>query len=367
MMSKKIHLSKVYIDDEIRQAVLKALDNGKYILGENVKKFEENFAKFCGTKYAVGVSSGTSAIFLTLLSLGIKKGDEVIVPSFTALPTVSPILHVGATPVFVDIDLETYTIDPKKVEGKITGRTKCILPVHLYGHPADLDPLGELASKNSLISLEDCCQAHGAKYKAKTVGGIGDVGCFSFYPSKNLTVCGDGGMVVTNNEELANKVRMLRDHGRKEKYLHELLGFNLRFNEIQAAIGLRQLEKLHWFNEKRREHAKIYSEMLKGSSLVLPVEKEWAYHVYHMYVVRTEKRDQLADWLNERDIQTGIHYPTPVHLQPAVKNIIPPPPDLGLTEKCANQVLSLPMHPQQTRDELEYVVQAINDFFSKKS
>ena len=366
-MSKKIDLSKVYIDDETRQAVLQALDSSKYILGENVKKFEENFAKFCGTKYAVCVSSGTAAIFLTLLSLGIKKGDEVIVPSFTALPTVSPILHVGATPVFVDIDLETYTIDPNKIENKITGKTKCILPVHLYGHPADLDSIKELANKNNLILFEDCCQAHGAKYKGETVGGISDVGCFSFYPSKNLTVCGDGGMVVTNNEELATKVRMLRDHGRKEKYVHELLGFNLRFNEIQAAIGLRQLEKLPWFNEKRREHAKIYSELLKGSPLVIPIERDWAYHVYHLYVVRTEKRDPLAKWLNERGIQTGIHYPIPVHLQPAVKNIIPPPPDLGLTEKCANQVLSLPMHPQQTMDELKYVAQALKDFFSKTS
>lgn len=291
----KIQLSKAYVDEEIKKKILEVVDSGWYILGQNSKELEKEFANFVGTKQAVLTSSGTSAIYLSLLASGVKKGDEIIVPSHTAFPTVEPIFHCGAKPVFIDID-DTYTIDPQKIEKKITKKTVGILPVHLYGHPVDLDKIKEIADKHNLFIIEDCCQAHGALYKNKRVGSIGKTGCFSFYPSKNMTVYGDGGIITTNDDSIAEKCRMLRDHGRKSKYEHEIVGYNLRFNEIQAVVGRAQLQKLDEFNRKRRENAKLYNELLKGVPVVTPTEAEWAKAVYHLYVIRTpkEKNSQIS-------------------------------------------------------------------------
>jgi len=279
-----IPLSRVYIDDDIKRAVMEVLDSGWYILGEKVKEFEQKFADFCGVKNAICVSSGTAAIFLSLKALSIGPGDEVIVPSFSFIATTSPVIHVGAKPVFVDINLKNYTMDSREVEKKISRKTKAIIPVHLFGHPADMDSILELAEEKDLFVIEDACQAHGAEYKGRRVGGIGHIACFSFYPSKNMTVCGDGGIITTNDEEIAQKLRMLRNHGRQEKYVHKIIGYNLRFNEIQAAIGIKQLEKLPCWNEIRRQIAQIYTEAL-NDLVITPTEETWARHVYHMYVI----------------------------------------------------------------------------------
>lgn len=360
----KIPLSKVSLDQDVRKAALEALDSGWYILGEKVREFERKFANFCGVKHAVCVSSGTAAIFLSLIAAEIRPEDEIIVPSFSFIATASPILHVGARPVFADINNRTYTLDPSEVDGRISKKTRVIIPVHLYGHPVDMDPLMDIANENDLLVIEDAAQAHGAEYRGKKVGGIGHIGCFSFYPSKNMTVCGDGGIVTTNNEEIAEKVRLLRDHGRKEKYVHISLGYNLRFNEIQAAIGLKQLEKLLVWNGKRRKIAREYNKFLDGL-VTTPIEESWAKHVYYVYVVRTSRRDALQDFLKRNGVSAGVHYPIPIHKQPAMSAIVNPHLRLQNTEDSAKTVLSLPMYPQLTRHEIEYVCDKVSLFFQK--
>ncbi len=350
------------MDDDIKKAVLKVLDSGWYILHEKVHEFEEKFAKFCGVKNAVCVASGTAAIFLTLRALNIKQSDEVIVPSFSFIATATPIMEVGAKPVFVDIETRTYTIDPEKIKDAVTRRTKAIMPVHLYGHPANMDKILKIAEENDLYVVEDACQAHGAEYKKQKIGGIGHVGCFSFYPSKNMTVCGDGGAVVTNDEEIAEKVRKLRDHGRLDKYVFDLKGYNLRFNEIQAAIGIEQLEKLSKWNEARRRIAKMYNQAL-DDLVTTPIEESWARHVYHLYVIRTKKRDELRDFLSRYGVSTLVHYPVPIHMQPAITNILGVQQTLKNTEKFAKEVLSIPMYPGLTEREVEYVSGKIREFF----
>lgn len=360
----KIPLSKIYIDQEIKDSVIKVLDGGKYILGDAVKEFESKFANFCRVKHAVCASSGTAAAFLTLKSLKISHGDEVICPSFSFIATASPILQVGAKPVFAEISPKNYTIDPADVKRKISKKTKAIIPVHLYGQPADMDPLLELAEKYSLPLIEDACQAHGAEYESKRVGGIGTSGFFSFYPSKNMTVCGDGGMVTTNDDSLAQSIRLLRDHGRREKYSHEMLGYNMRFNEIQAAIGIKQLEKLPSWNESRREIAKVYNSAL-DSSLVKPIEETWAKHVYHMYVIRVGKRNELQKFLEQAGISTGIHYPIPIHKQPAISNLVGSISGLEITETAADSVLSLPMFPQLKVEQVRYVSETVNNYLKR--
>ena len=359
-----IPLSKVYMDDDIKKAVLEVLDSGWYILREKVREFEGKFAEFCGVKNTVCVSSGTAAIFLSLLALDIKPRDEVIVPSFSFISSATPVIHLGAKPVFVDIEAETYTVDPEKIREAVTERTKAIVPVHLYGHPANMDAIGEIAEENDLYVLEDACQAHGAEYKGRRVGGIGNVACFSFYPSKNMTVCGDGGAVVTNNEEIAEKIRMIRNHGMepKEKYIFKMVGYNLRFNEIQAAIGIKQLEKLPEWIEARRNIARMYNQALEGL-VTTPVEELWAKHVYHLYVIRTQKRDELGEYLKQQGISTGVHYPVPIHKQPAITSVLGTQPAIGNTERFAKEVLSLPIYPALTKREVEYVSQKITKFF----
>lgn len=352
----------MYIDDEMKQRVLEVIDSGIYFLGPNCEEFEKKFSKFIGCKFGVLSNSATSVMQLTLMALGISKGDEVIVPSLTAFPTIEPIFHVGAKPVFVDID-ETGNINADLIEEKITKKTKAILPVHLYGNPVNLKKILALTKKYKLILLEDACQAHGAEYQGKKVGSFGRAGFFSFFPSKNLTFLGDGGIVVTNDKKLADKVNMLRNHGRKSKYLHDLIGFNMRMNEIQAAIGLVQLKHLNKFNQQRRQIARLYNQLLKDLPVDLPLEQAKGRPVYHMYVIRLKHRDKLADYLRQQNIYTGIHYPIPCHLQPAVTNRIGKTKLSKVGEFC-QQILSLPIHPQMTDKQVRQVARQIKKFFS---
>jgi len=369
----EIPLSRAYVDQEIKEKVLEVIDSGQYILGKQCKDFEKEFAEFIGAKRAVLTSSGTSAIFLCLKALGVGPGDGILVPSLTAFPTVEPVFHVGATPIFIDID-DTFTMDPGHAEKVLqtgggngrTSRIRGILLVHLYGYPADMDSILQLAKRYDLFVLEDCCQAHGARYKGMRVGSMGVAGCFSFYPSKNLTVFGDGGILVTDHEDLAKQCRMYRDHGRKEKYEHELVGYNLRFNEIQAAVGRLQLQRLDGFNESRRQIARWYGDGLKGLPVITPKVQDWAEPVFHLYVIQTSKRDPLATYLKERDIQTGIHYPIPNHQQPAVRNAMGPQPKLERTEEAAGKILSLPIYPELDKEKVGFVCSAIREFFERK-
>jgi len=355
-----ISLSKIYVDDDIRRAVIEVLNSGQYIKGENLQSFEGEFANFCGTKYAVGVNSGTSAILLSLIAIGLKEGDEVIVPSHTFIATASPVKFLGATLIYADIDPDIYTIDPADIERRITPKTKAIIPVHLYGHPCDMDAILAIAQQHDLRIIEDACQAHGALYKGRKVGSIGDIGCFSFFPSKNMTVLGEGGMAVTNDETLAERISALRDHGRRQKYIHEMLGLNFRMSEIHAAIGRLQLKHVDEWNAKRRTIADYYNTLLHDlNNVATPAEKEWAKHVYHLYVIRAKQRDELAAHLKRESIATGIHYPVPVHKQPCMESNA----YLPITEKYASEVLSLPMHPQLTESEVEYICDKIHGFW----
>jgi perosamine synthetase len=355
-----INFSEMYVDPDIKMAVEQVLESGRYIKGDNLKLFEQDFANFCHTRYAVGVSSGTSAILLSLMALGIRQGDEVIVPSHTFIATVSPVKFLGATPVYVDIDPATYTIDPVKIETAISKNTKAIIPVHLYGHPAHMDPIKELAEKHNLTIIEDSCQAHAAEYKGKKTGSLGDLAVFSFFPSKNMTVAGDGGMVTTNNEELAQKISMLRDHGRTDKYIHEMLGLNLRLSEIPAAVGRQQLKHLDDWTDSRRRAAENYNGLLEGI-VETPTEAQWAKHVYHLYVIQTNDRDGLSTYLNQQGISTGLHYPVPVHQQPCMEA---GDVHLPATEACIGRILSLPMHPQLTDKQIEFVAEKIQEWIT---
>jgi dTDP-4-amino-4,6-dideoxygalactose transaminase len=369
-----IPLSKAYVDQEIKDRVWEVIDSGQFILGSQSKGFEKEFAQFTGTKHAVLTSSGTSAIFLCLKALGVGPGDGVLVPSLTAFPTIEPVFHVGACPIFVDID-DTFTMDPKHIEEILKKpsprpeikKIKGMIPVHLYGHPTDMDAVLDLANRYGLFVLEDCCQAHGARNKGKRVGSMGVAGCFSFYPSKNLTVYGDGGIFVTSEDQIAIQGRMLRDHGRKEKYEHELVGYNLRFNEIQAAVGRLQLQRLDQFNESRRQIAHWYEEGLQGIPVITPKPREWADPVFHLYVIQTEKREELAAFLKERGIQTGIHYPIPNHRQPAVQKALGPQPKLERTDEVVDKILSLPIYPELGKEKVDFVCATIKEFFKDKS
>jgi perosamine synthetase len=359
----KVSLSNIEINNEIKKAVLSVLDSKKFILGEHTQKFEENFAKLSGVKYAACVNSGTAALFLTLKSLGIKKNDEVILPSLSYIATSTPVSMLDAKPKFVDVNEKNYTIDVDSIEEKITKKTKGIIPVHLYGHPANMDKIKKIAKENSLFVLEDAAQAHGAKYNNKPIGSLGNAACFSFYPSKNLTVCGDGGIVVSNDLDLIKKIKILRDHGRTEKYVHNVLGYNLRFNEIQAAIGNIMLKKLLSSNASRRKIAKYYDQEL-NSKVITPYIEKWATPVYHMYTIRTKRRDELQKFLKNRGISTGIHYPIPIHKQPVYKefNKIKMP----ITEEITDTTLSIPMYPNLPNNQQKYVIKNINDFFENR-
>jgi len=360
-----IPLSKCFVNPEVEEAALRALRSGQYILASECKAFETELAAHTGTKHAILGSSWTMIVYLLHLAQRLKPGDEVIVPSHTAFPTMEPLIHCGATPVFIDID-DTYCMDVEQIEAAITPRTVGIIPVHLYGHPVALDRVLAIAAKHKLWVLEDCAQSQGAQYNGKTVGSMGQFAAFSFFPSKNLTVLGDGGCLVTNDDVMAEKVRMLRNHGRKDKYHHELAGFNVRFNEIQGAIGRVMLKNLDRFNDHRRAIAARYDERLKGIATT-PPEQPWARAVYHMYVVRVERRDEMQKFLKERGIETGIHYPVPNHQQPGVMSRFSNIPRLPKTEQVVKEILSLPIYGEMPLSDVDRVCDAISQFCGRKS
>jgi dTDP-4-amino-4,6-dideoxygalactose transaminase len=348
------------VDDEIKQAVLAAVDSRQYILGPQCREFEAELARYVGVRHCVLSNSATAGLWLTLRALGVKAGDEILVPSHTAFPTIEAICFAEATPVFVDAD-PYFTLDASDAAAKATPRTVGVMPVHLYGQPVDLDAVRELTSRLGIWMLEDCAQAHGAAWKERKVGAFGRAGVFSFYPSKNLTVMGDGGAVVTDDDEIAARCRRLRDHGRLNKDVHTEVGFNLRFNDIQAAIGRVLLRRLDAMNDHRRALAARYTTALAGLPLGLPAERPGARHVYHLYVVRTPRRTELAAFLKARGIQTGVHYPVPTHRQPAVERFAGPP--LPVTERLVDEILTLPISAGHTEAEIDAVVAAVREFF----
>ncbi len=347
------------IKEEINSSVLKVLESSQFILGSEVASFEEEFAQYCNADYGIALNTGTSALHLALLAAGIGPGDEVITTPFTFIATVAAIDYTGAKAVFVDIDPVSYTMDVTKIEQAITERTKAILPVHLYGQPADMDPILEIAKRNGLIVIEDAAQAHRAEYKGRRVGSIGDIGCFSFYPGKNLGAYGEGGMAVTNNPEYTNTMRMLRDWGQEKRYHHVLKGYNYRMDGIQGAILRVKLRYLDRWTEARRAHAALYDELLLDSGVKTPVEMPYSYHVYHVYAVRSPQRVALQQSLQKQEIQTGIHYPIPVHLQHAYGDLGYRPGDFPCAESVANEVLSLPMYAELTQEHLKIISKAV--------
>lgn len=350
------------INKEVMPATRKVLKSGWYILGDEGNKFELEFSRYVGAKFGVGVNSGSDALYLAVKALGISQGDEVITVAHTMISSVDAISRNGAKPVFADIDPSTYVMEPAKVEAKISKKTKAILPVHLYGHPVDMDPLIEIAKKHNLLLIEDACQAHGSKYKGKIVGNIGDVGCFSFYPTKNLGAYGDAGMITTNSEELAIKLKKMRNYGQSKRYYHDFVGVNSRLDEMQAAILGTKLFHLDEWNERRRNLAQLYNNLLNNSNLITPVEREFAKHVYHLYVVRAKRRNELQQYLLNKGIQTLIHYPIPVHLQEAYKTN----DKLPVTEKICNEIVSLPIHPWLRENEVKKISASLKQFCEGK-
>lgn len=345
--------------DELDAAIQRVLEGGKFILGEEVESFESEFAAYVGTAGAVGVASGTAALRLALLACGVGPGDDVVTTAHTFIATVEAICHVGARPVFADIDPATYTIDPAHVEAVLTPRTRAILPVHLYGHPAAMDALEELCAHRSLSLIEDAAQAHGAEYRGRRCGSIGRVACFSFYPGKNLGALGDAGAVTSNDEELLIRIRRLRDHGRTEKYLHAEIGYAERLDAMQAAVLRAKLRHLDEWTIARRAHARHYSELLNETELQLPHEAEGARHAYHLYVIRSEQRAVLCEQLRCAGVASGIHYPVPVHRQPALRGMAASNALLPHTEAAAAEVLSLPLYPELRSEQIEFVANCV--------
>lgn len=348
--------------DEIDRAIHRVLESGWYILGQEVRAFEEEFAAYLGVAYAIGVGSGTEAIHLALAACGIGPGDEVITVSHTAVATVAAISQTGATPVLVDIEPRYYTLDPDLLEKAITPRTKAIVPVHLYGQAADLPAILNLAQKHGLKVIEDCAQAHGARYQGRRLGSWGDLACFSFYPTKNLGALGDGGMVVTGDPELAKKVRLLREYGWAERYVSHFAGWNSRLDEVHAAVLRVKLHHLERDNDRRGRLAQQYSRELAASGLHLPQQRPEATHVYHLYAVLAPHRDELQAFLKNQGIGALIHYPVPVHLQPAYRELSGSGNRFPVTEMVANQVLSLPLYPELSQGDLQQVIAAVQAF-----
>ena len=347
------------IKPEIDAAIAKILETSQFVLGEEVAGFEKEFAAYSGAAEGIAVNSGTSALHLALLAAGVGPGDEVITVPNTFVATVAAIKYTGARPVLVDIDPARYTMDPARIEAAITPRTKAIIPVHLYGQPADMDPILEIGRRRKLVVVGDAAQAHGAKDKGRAIGSLGDLVCYSFYPGKNLGAYGEGGMVVTSNEGYAKTIRMLRDWGQDRKYHHLLPGYNYRMEGMQGAILRVKLRYLEKWTEARRAHAARYNDLLKGTGLGLPVEAPNTRHVYHVYAVRTNRREELMSTLGAQGIQTGIHYPVPVHLQPAYADPAYVKGSFPLAEKAADEVLSLAMFPEMTEQHLQIVSQAL--------
>jgi len=348
---------------EIDAAIAATLDGNRYILGPQTQAFEQEFAAYLGVRYASGVGSGTEALHVAIRACDIGAGDEVITVSHTAVATVAAIELAGATPVLVDIDPVTYTIDPNKIAAAITPRTKAIIPVHLYGAAAHLNPIVDLARRHNLKVIEDCAQAHGTRYASRdrVVGSYGDVACFSFYPTKNLGAIGDGGLVATNDPAIAGNLNLLRQYGWRERYISEVAGWNTRLDELQAAILRVKLRHLDEDNDRRRSLAAIYDEQLAGVA-TLPIEPANTRHVYHLYVIRHPQRDALMQFLSERGIGTAIHYPVPIHLQPAYRGRLGDVGSLPETERAAQEILSLPMYPELSAEDVRTVAQAIREF-----
>ena len=348
---------------ELDCAIASVFKRGRFILSHNVEVFEEEFASYCNARYAVSVNSGTDALRLALIAAGIILGDEVITVPNTAVPAIAAIESSGARPVLVDIDPYTFTIDPIKIERAITKRTRAIMPVHLYGQPADMDPILKIAKKYHLFVIEDAAQAHGAKYKNRIVGSIGTLGCFSFYPTKNLGAYGDAGIILTNNNGLYKRLRLLRNYGETKRYYHIIKGFNSRLDELQAAILRIKLKKLNYWNGIRRQLAHYYGSNIKLQGVVTPQEAKYAYHVYHLYVIRAKNRSKLQKFLSEKQIQTLIHYPLPVHKQTAYRNLGYKTGSFPVAEKIAGEILSLPLFPELEIKEANLVIKAINNFY----
>src|ERR1700730_8572603 len=350
------------ISGEITEAVSKVLRESDFILGREVSLFEEEFASFCEAKWAIGVDSGTSALELALRAYEIGPGDEVITAANSFIASALAISHAGSTPVLVDVDPDTYTIDVGAIEKAITPRTKAIIPVHLYGHPVDMDPILQLAQRRGLIVIEDACQAHGARYKGKRAGSLGHAAAFSFYPGKNLGAYGDGGMVVTNDQAIAKRLEMLRNYGQKEKYQHMFRGYNRRLDTLQAAVLRVKLKHLDGWNDARRQHAKSYRRLLEQSGIVTPYAVAHAEAVWHLYVIRVDQRDAMKEYLASRGISVGIHYPIPIHLQPAYRDLGYRQGDFPDTEEYARQILSLPMYAELTPEVIGRVAETASEF-----
>lgn len=356
-----VDLTRQYesMKEEIGSAISGVIKRGNFILGEEVERFEKEFSEYCGAKYGVGVASGTDALTLIIKALDIGKGDEVITVPNTFIATVDAIARNGAAPVFVDID-ESYTMDVDKIEHKVTDKTKAIVPVHLYGQPADMKAINEVAAEHDLYVIEDAAQAHGARYKGKKAGSLSDAAAFSFYPSKNLGAFGDGGIVVTDNEELANKIAVLRNYGQKFKYYYDFIGYNSRLDELQAAVLRVKLKHLDRWNMLRQKHATLYNKVLSEcKGVALPEEKSYAEHVYHLYVIRCSNRHGLQKALENAGISTGIHYPIPVHLQVAYSHLGNKKGDFPVAEKYASEILSLPMFPELSDEEIGEVCERV--------
>ncbi len=346
-------------------AAERVLSSGCYVLGKEVEKFEKNFTEVSGTEYAIGVNSGTSALHLALLALGIGPGDEVITVSHTFIATVSSIQYTGATPVLVDIHPDYYTIDVRKIEEKITPRTKAIIPVHLYGMAAEMDAIMSIANKYGIPVIEDAAQAHGTLYNGKKVGSIGTLGCYSFYPGKNLGACGEAGMVVTDDSSLAAKVRKLRDWGAEKKYYHDLVGYNYRMDAIQGAFLDVKLRSLSKWDSRRKEIAEMYNSQLDKNMVVIPKLNPQSTHAYHVYNVRISNRDLLQKKLTEKGIATGIHYPIPAHLQKCYHFLGYKVGDLPVTERVCGEILSLPICPYLNDNQINYTIESINEIVNK--
>jgi len=346
--------------DEIIETIRRVIETSAFAGGPFVAEFEREFAAFCQTRYAVGVGNGTDALWLSLLALGVGHGDQVVTVPSTFMATAEAISYCGAEPVFVDINEHTYTLDPEQLEAAITPRTKAIIPVHLFGQTADMDPILEIADRHGIPVVEDACQAHGAIYKGRKAGSMGTIGCFSFYPGKNLGAFGEAGAIVTNNEFLARQIQMLRDHGQARKYEHALIGWNGRMDGIQGAVLRIKLKRLDDSNASRIQHARAYTRHFRTmDGIIPPAEAAYGAHIYHVYAIRIRDRDELLRSLSAQGIGCGIHYPIPVHLQPAYRSLGYGPGTFPVSEKCAREFLSLPMFPELTDAQIEAVVQAV--------
>jgi len=359
-----IDLKRQYhsIKEEIDSAIQDVLEDQAFILGPQVKEFEKLFASYCNTKHAIGVSSGTDALLLALKSLGIGNGDEVITSPFTFFATVGSICNTGATPIFADIDPESYNIRPDLIEKRINKNTKAIIPVHLYGQCADMDPILEIAKKHNIKVIEDAAQSIGAEYKDRKSGSMGDLGCFSFFPSKNLGGFGDGGMVTCNSDELAEKINMLRIHGGKPKNYYSIIGINGRLDTIQASILIKKLRHIDLWNEDRRQKASYYTKQIEGRDLIPPKTINVNKHVFHLYVIRLKERDRLVEHLKANNIGCAVHYPIPQHLQKCLEHLGYKEGDMPEAERAAKEILAIPIFPEITKEEQDYIISTINDF-----